>query len=306
MKTLTKKTTDKIIETVISKLEEVNANEWEKYTNFSITFPKNAFSKKAYRGINVFMLLLCDILPKQRASSDFATFNQISKRNGILKKGSKATPIEFISFYYLHTVTREKITVREFEKLSEALKSQYYKYASRKVYNVFNILDVENIQELNYDLEIDDTEESEFEEILEGEEIIKNLISNKNLNLEFVHSDTAFYSPLKDLVCLPEKKYFISEPKYYSTAFHELIHWTGHESRLKRELSQIRIKYSYEELIAELGSVLACFEIGVTEEFINSVRYLKGWLTVQEESKREEVLRNAFSQSKKAVRFLFS
>ena len=47
----------------------------------------------------------------------------------------------------------------------------------------------------------------------------------------------AFYRPSTDEVHLPEREKFKSTQSFYDTAFHEIGHSTGHESRLNRDLS---------------------------------------------------------------------
>ena len=91
----------------------------------------------------------------------------------------------------------------------------------------------------------------------------------------------------------------------YSTLFHEVIHWTGHESRLNREMKGSRDKesYSFEELIAEMGAMLCSLQFGIYEEFINSIRYLKGWATHNSQDK-ETAIRKAFIESKRAKKYL--
>ncbi len=307
MNTFKPKFNDKIFETIISKIEEVNASEWENYINFKVTFPKNAVTKKAYRGINIFLLLLCDIFPNARPIAEYATFNQISKRGGKIKKGSKATPVEFVSFQYINIESKEKISKENFYILSEVEKLQYKLLVSKKYFNVFNVCDIENLKDINFDIEIIEEEEDfEFEEILSAEQLIHNLIDNKKLDFRLDNVNSAFYHPSHDFICLPKKHFFINENKYYSTFFHELVHWTGHKNRLNREMSQIKVKYSFEELVAELGCILLCFEFGICDEFINSVRYLKGWLLVQKKEEREDILRNAFTLSKKALRYILN
>ena len=51
---------------------------------------------------------------------------------------------------------------------------------------------------------------------------------------------------------------------FYNVAFHELTHWTGHKSRLDRDLKNRFGSRSYaaEELIAELGAAFLCAEFG--------------------------------------------
>ena len=55
---------------------------------------------------------------------------------------------------------------------------------------------------------------------------------------------------------MPAIKQFKSAELYHATLFHELIHATGHTSRLGRELTPYlmsRESYGKKELIAEVG-----------------------------------------------------
>ena len=79
---------DKLIFEIIEKLQEVNANEWENYVNIKLEFPSNAVSKKKYRGINIISIILFDMLPRHRTIFKYATFKQISARNGKLKNNN--------------------------------------------------------------------------------------------------------------------------------------------------------------------------------------------------------------------------
>src|SRR5690606_27438937 len=48
------------------------------------------------------------------------------------------------------------------------------------------------------------------------------------------HGSAAFYRPSSDHITLPPRETFTSADGFYSTAFHEMVHSTGHESRLNR------------------------------------------------------------------------
>jgi len=75
------------------------------------------------------------------------------------------------------------------------------------------------------------------------------------------------YSAKCDVIRMPAFKFFCGQAVYYATLFHELIHWTGHPSRLDRQLGARFGEESKakEELIAELGAAFLCaeFSIGV-------------------------------------------
>lgn len=48
--------------------------------------------------------------------------------------------------------------------------------------------------------------------------------------------DRALYKPAEDRIQLPAPGQFRSSKGYYATALHGLIHWSGHKSRLDRDL----------------------------------------------------------------------
>ena len=158
---------------------------------------------------------------------------------------------------------------------------------------------------MNLNILTDEATEQEILEIENADNFINKIIVNGNLNLKFGIEETAFYRPSTDSIKLPKKGFFLSTSKYYSVLFHEIIHWTGHASRLNRNLTGHADKesYSYEELIAEMGAMLCSLQFGILDEFINSVRYLKGWASANTLDK-EEAIRKAFVDSKKAKKFL--
>lgn len=91
----------------------------------------------------------------------------------------------------------------------------------------------------------------------------------KNCGTNIIYTgQRAFHSSQDDTITLPQRKKFVHSEGYYSTAFHELIHWTGSEARLSRTEF---INYHsndrdrcVEELIAEIGSAFLCAETQVT------------------------------------------
>ena len=295
---------DKFIEKILENLEKVNANEWEAYTKIIEVCPSNLFSKKEYKGFNV-MTLFLDAMINGFSTTKYATFNSIVKAGGKLKKGARGCVIEFFSFIYKDketqiTIPLERIKLMSFEQLQNVVKIPCVKN-----YVVFNSQFIENISEMNLSIVEEEPTENEVSEILTADNFINKIIVNGNLNLKFGVNGVAFYSPTKDFVQLPKREFFISTAKYYSTLFHEVIHWTGHESRLNREMKGSRDKesYSFEELIAEMGAMLCSLQFGIYEEFINSIRYLKGWASRNKQDK-EIAIRKAFIESKRAKKYL--
>ena len=78
-------------------------------------------------------------------------------------------------------------------------------------------------------------------------------------------SGEAYYRPSDDFISLPSFAAFKSAAHFYGTAFHELGHWTGYESRLNRDL-RLRFggrSYAAEELVAELCAAFLCAEFSI-------------------------------------------
>lgn len=110
-------------------------------------------------------------------------------------------------------------------------------------------------------------------------EKLVNEYTNKPL---IKHTDNrACYSPELDYIGIPEACQFDSMEEYYSTLFHEFTHSTGHEKRLARKDFAGTFgdhNYSFEELVAEIGSSYLSAIAGTGEKVIkNSAAYINGW-----------------------------
>jgi antirestriction protein ArdC len=85
----------------------------------------------------------------------------------------------------------------------------------------------------------------------------------------------AMYVPSQDYIGMPAFSAFKDADNFYSTAFHELGHWTGHKSRLDRgEGMRGRFgdqAYAAEELVAEL-----CAEFNFDGE-LRHAGYIEHW-----------------------------
>lgn len=89
----------------------------------------------------------------------------------------------------------------------------------------------------------------------------------------------AYYRPGDDVISLPRFEAFKDAAHFYSTAFHELGHWTGHKSRLARDLRH-RFgdrAYAAEELVAELCSAFLCAEFSIDGD-LRHAGYIQNWI----------------------------
>jgi antirestriction protein ArdC len=89
---------------------------------------------------------------------------------------------------------------------------------------------------------------------------------------------------------MPARSRFVDGSHYYSTLFHELIHSTGHESRLNRVFGDHfgDELYSKEELVAEMGAAFLCAIAGIANEHTdrNTTAYIQNWIAKLEADNR--------------------
>src|SRR5690606_14817431 len=140
-----------------------------------------------------------------------------------------------------------------------------------------------------------------------AEKFINDLIETKNLSIQHLVQGEAYYTPGKDEIHLPKPQYFKNKGSYYSTVFHEIIHWTGHKDRLNRldqNFEDGRSKYGFEELVAELCSLLFSLEFNDSEHFINSIIQLKRWFKHTAEEHKHEIVEEAVAYASKAINYL--
>ncbi len=151
-----------------------------------------------------------------------------------------------------------------------------------KTFNVFNVQQMDNVPALavKTDAEINEIALNE-----QAEHILKAS------GAKIIHHDIsrAFYNPRQDEIRLPQVNSFVSTTEYYGTALHELGHWTGHSTRLNRDLTGSfgTEGYAKEELRAELASAFLSAELGLPGPLDNHASYVQSWLKVLRNDKRE-------------------
>lgn len=110
----------------------------------------------------------------------------------------------------------------------------------------------------------------------------------------------AYYQPATDEIHVPDLDRFDQAPNYYATLAHEHAHWTGHPSRLARDLTG-RFgddSYAAEELVAELAAAMWCAQHGISAVTRpDHAAYLAGWLRILRTNTRALVTASSKAQS---------
>ena len=145
----------------------------------------------------------------------YFTFNEATKRGGKIRKGEKSSMIVFW----------KQVKVSETDPATGELKERIVPML--RYFNVFHQDQIDGFT-------INAPAPVEHEPIAEAEEIIKHYTTRENLTIQHQRGNEAFYSPLRDCIVLPLMEQFPELAEYYSTAFHEMTHSTGHEKRLNR------------------------------------------------------------------------
>lgn len=230
---------------------------------------------------------------------EYLTFNQIQALEGKIKKGAKA---KIVVFYKMIKAERNVVKDGSDPTNPEYEKKEFITPMLR-YYNVFHIKDTEGIES-----KMDKMPQYEVNPIEKAEGIINTYIGRETLKFTSKPSNKAYYSPVLDEVVVPLISQFDIAEEYYSTAFHELVHSTGHPSRCNRDECRIvhfgSSDYSKEELCAEIGSAMMLNIAGIDTQktFKNNVAYLQGWLKVLKSDNRFIV--SASSRAEKAVKYI--
>jgi len=135
-------------------------------------------------------------------------------------------------------------------------------------------------------------------------------IANLNARVE-VGGCQPCYIPSRDQVNMPKREAYISNDdatstqSYYGDFLHELIHWTGHKSRCNRLDDKSKRGYAFEELVAEIGSVLLSVRLGVNPTVRpDHAKYLNGWLKSLDDD--QTYIIDAAKLAQKAIDYLDS
>ena len=219
-------------------------------------------------------------------TGEYLTFKQVHAEGGFVRKGEKA-----------HMVVFWKWIDKEDEETGEVTQIPFLKY-----YNVFHIDQCEGITAKHMQTNPNPASPDET-----AESIINDYSKREGVMIEHREGDAAFYQPATDRIVLPLLKQFKETAEYYSTAFHEMVHSTGHMKRLARLEAPAHFggeEYSKEELVAEIGSAALVNHCGIetNSSFHNSAAYVQNWLTALKNDKRFIV--SAAGKAEKAVNFI--
>jgi antirestriction protein ArdC/AraC-like DNA-binding protein len=262
-------------------------------------YPRNGATGRAYHGVNVLLLWLT-AMERGYLTHEWFTFNQACEAVGLkrdergrwipevgkgVRRGEKGTLVTFWKLLELKGKGTDNSAPTDEEAKRVPLLRHFY---------VWNRAQIDGLPTATETSEV----RTPAERIESAEEIARRALVS-------VTEDAAipYYDPATDSVHMVPLNAYHTPEAYYVDLLHELTHWTGHPSRLNREMgpSHRSPEYAREELVAEMGSAFLCASIGIQGK-LQHPEYIHSWLTRLREDNR--AIFRAASQARQAADFL--
>ena len=212
-----------ITKSIVESLKSGGIPPWRRPWGISPNsgFPTNTVSGRRYSGVNVLLLRLA-AMRHGFTSKFWATFNQWTVQGGRIQHRPDNVPpgewgTKIVFFTQIRKTEVDPVTGEETEESFPLLKT----------YTVFNVDQVDGSFDCLRVKEESLTVNPAFVDYAPAEEAI--LATGADIRFG---GDHAVYNRTSDFILCPPKHRFEHENEYYGTLFHELAHWTGHESRL--------------------------------------------------------------------------
>jgi antirestriction protein ArdC len=248
--------------------------------------PKNAATGRHYSGINI-LILWAAVIDKAYPCQRWLTFRQALDLGGAVRKGERGTTVVYAD-RFVPNDERERARRDGDEPESVPF---------LKRFAVFNVAQCEGLPDSAF---LPVAPLKAHDPLPRAEALIA--ASGAHVS---TRGDTPMYVPGADCIQMPPLGAFVDSTDYYATVLHELAHWTGHATRLNRDMSGRFGSHPYarEELVAEMASAFTCASL----EIVPTVRhadYIGNWLTVLREDNR--AIFRAASQASKASDFILA
>ncbi len=244
--------------------------------------PVNGLTRRSYSGINI-LLLWSSHEERGFASPYWLTFKQCIAMGGSVRKGGHGTDV-----YFADKFVPQKEQQRAKDKGTDPTAIHFLKR-----YTVFNAEQCEGLPVGLFGV----VEPRQSREIVPEAEA---LIGSTGADFR-IGGNQAFYVPSEDFIRIPNQTAYTDQINYYRTAFHELGHWTGHKTRLDRNLTTKfgTVDYAREELVAEMATAFVCASLGIVPT-VRHADYIGNWLQVLKEDAKA-IVRAASLASKACV-----
>jgi antirestriction protein ArdC len=243
--------------------------------------PQNAVTSRPYSGCNVILLWLAR--DRGWGSPRFLTFNQAQEAGGHVRKGEHGTKVYFVKQLQVKDGDGEESESRLIPMMRE--------------YTVFNVDQCEGLSDT-----IRACKPMRVRNPDTRDKLADEFLRSTGADIREGHGE-AYYVPSHDFISMPAFQAFKGADHFYNVIFHELTHWTGHKSRLDRDLKNRfgSRDYAAEELVAELGAAFLSAEFGFDGD-VRNAGYIATWIELLKADKR--AFFTACSKASKAADYL--
>ncbi|MGJ0532076.1 ArdC family protein [Methylocystis sp.] len=266
-----------VTRSIIAELEQ-GAAPWVKpwkSGNRTGILPANAITGRCYSGINIPILWhAADV--RGYTTNAWITFKQALEKGACVRKGEKGTQVVFT----------KRLSVKKDDDADEERQ-----ISMLRAFTVFNVAQVDGF---------DAPDAPAAPAPPAGAADAFATATGADIR----HGgDRACFVPSLDFVALPYPEMFETEEQYQATKLHELVHWSGHKSRLNRDLNnRFGTKaYAAEELVAELGAAFLCAHLGLQGQ-LRHAGYIESWLSLLKTDER--AIFTAASKASQAADYL--
>jgi antirestriction protein ArdC len=227
--------------------------------------PQNAVTGRPYSGCNVILLWLAR--DHGWATPRFLTFKQAREAGGHVRKGEHGTKVYFVKQLQVKDSDGEGADTRLVPMLREFV--------------VFNVDQTEGLPDsirVGKPLRVRNPDTRDA--------LADDFLRSTGADIREGHGE-AYYVPSRDFISMPAFAAFKGADHFYNVALHELTHWSGHASRLDRDLKNRfgSRAYAAEELIAELGAAFLSAEFGFDGN-VRNAGYIATWIDLLKSDKR--------------------
>lgn len=271
----------KVLDEVIKNLKSLDKNYDVKFLTDCHSFNHyNPFTRREYQSFYSWMLLTIASMTYGFKSNLWATKKQWKRRGYKVKDNAN------FGIVYHHFKVNEKDYLNKIDETKNSF--------GQKLSIVYNSDDIVEFTP------VDIQEKMKLEDI-------EALVNNTQANISEGHEFSPMYLRDKDLILMPSKVLFSKNRDYFAVLFHELIHWTGHESRCKRKFGKFGDDaYAFEELVAELGSSFISSRLSLVKSVRKeSISYICSWLGNFSEEEFIKILEQAALHANKASNYIF-
>lgn len=257
-----------VAEQLVEQLRAGTAPWQRPWTEQPSQAPYNAMTGKPYHGINTIILEM-----QSRQDPRWLTYRQAREMGAQVRKNEHGVTCQKWIFDE-ELVSRDErgAPIEGADGRSEKARAKLER-PKMMLFTVFNAEQIDGLPALQSDgpqYRWDPAEQAE------------RLLVASGADIRHSRSGGAHYSPGEDYIQLPDKDRFPSPASYYATAAHELGHWTGHNSRLQRDLSGPfgSEAYAKEELRAEIASMMLGRTLGVGHDPGSHAAYVDHWINI--------------------------